>query len=91
MTDPTTGSGLTVFGADWCPDCRRSKRLLDRLAVPYDYRDTEQDEAALEEMLQLNGGRQSIPVVRFPDGHILVEPSDPQLRADLEAAGLLPD
>ncbi len=81
---------LTVYGGDWCPDCRRSKRLLDRLGVPYTYLDVDEDEAAMAAMMTVNGGRQSIPVVAFPDGHFLVEPSDPELRADVEAAGLLP-
>jgi mycoredoxin len=80
---------VTVFGADWCPDCRRSKRLLERLGVPFEWRDTEHDEAALDEMLDLNGGRQSIPVVRLPGGRILVEPSDPALRSELADAGLV--
>ncbi len=81
---------LTVYGADWCPDCRRSKRLLDRLAVPYTYLDVDADAEAMAAMQARNGGRQSIPVVVFPDGHHLTEPSDPALRADVEAAGLLP-
>ncbi len=81
---------LTVYGADWCPDCRRSKRLLDRLQVPYTYVDVDADPEALEMMKSLNGGRQSIPVVVFPDGHHLTEPSDPALAAGLGAAGLLP-
>ena len=80
---------LTLYSADWCPDCRRSKRLLDRLDVPYALRDVEHDPAAAEEAVRISG-RQSIPVIVFPDGHHLVEPSDPQLRADLEAAGLIP-
>ena len=45
---------------------------------------------AWQTMMAMNGGRQSIPVVVFPDGHHLTEPSDPALRTDLEAAGLLP-
>ena len=24
---------ITVYGADWCPDCRRAKRLLDERKV----------------------------------------------------------
>ena len=88
MPDATPPSSLTLYGADWCPDCRRSKRLLDRLAVPYDYRDVELDEEAIAQAVAISG-RQSIPVIVFPDGHHLVEPSDPQLRADLEAAGLI--
>jgi glutaredoxin-like protein len=78
-----------MYGADWCPDCRRSKRLLDRLGVAYEHRDVEEDASAATEA-QAISGRQSIPVIVFPDGDHLVEPSDPQLRADLEAAGLLP-
>jgi mycoredoxin len=81
---------LTVYGADWCPDCRRSKKLLDRLAVPYTYLDVDADAAALQTMMSMNGGKQSIPVIVFPDGHHLTEPSDPALRSELEAAGLLP-
>ena len=81
---------LTVYGADWCPDCRRSKRLLDRLAVPYAYVDVDADAEAMAAMRAMNGGRRSIPVVVFPDGHHLTEPSDPQLRAYLESTGLLP-
>ena len=32
-----------MLGADWCPDCRRSKALLDRLGVAYEYVDLEAD------------------------------------------------
>jgi mycoredoxin len=84
-------SSLTLYGADWCPDCRRSKRLLDRLGIAYSWRDTEHDEEALTEMLALNGGRQSIPVVVLPDGQRLTEPADTALRAALVRAGLLPE
>lgn len=79
---------LTIYSADWCPDCRRSKRLLDRLGVDYVLRDVEADEAAAAEAVQVSG-RHSIPVVVFPDGHHLVEPADRDLEADLRAAGLL--
>ncbi|MET1044751.1 MAG: glutaredoxin, partial [Microbacteriaceae bacterium] len=32
---------ITMFGAQWCSDCRRSKSLLDGLGVDYDYVDLE--------------------------------------------------
>jgi glutaredoxin-like protein len=89
MAAPPIPTTLTMYGADWCPDCRRSKRLLDRVGVAYDHRDVEADPAAAAQA-QAISGRQSIPVIVFPDGHHLVEPSDRQLRADLEAAGLIP-
>lgn len=80
---------LTMYGADWCPDCRRSKRLLERLGVPYVLRDVEHDPAAAEQA-QAVSGRQSIPVIVLPDGSHLVEPSDRDLQRNLEAAGLIP-
>lgn len=80
---------VVVYGADWCPDCLRTKRLLDRLGVAYEYVDVDEDQAAMRRMLRLTGGRQSIPVVVFPGGHLLVEPADPVLRSDLDSAGLL--
>ena len=30
-----------MYGAEWCGDCRRSKALLDRRGVDYDYVDLE--------------------------------------------------
>jgi glutaredoxin len=79
---------VTMYGADWCPDCRRSKRLLDRLGVAYDYRDVEADAAAADEA-QAISGRQSIPVIVLPGGGFLVEPPDKDLQAELVAAGLI--
>lgn len=80
-------TGIDVYGADWCSDCRRSQRLLDSLGVAYDHHDVEHDEAARARAVELSG-RQSIPVIVFADGTVLVEPSDPELRALLVARGL---
>jgi glutaredoxin len=89
MTAPITPAEVTVYGADWCPDCRRSKRLLDRLGVAYDYVDLESDPDQTAEVVRRNAGRQSIPVIVFPDDTHLTEPSDPALTAKLREAGLL--
>ena len=73
---------ITVFGAEWCPDCRRTKRALDAAGVDYDYRDLEAEPEAAAEAESISG-RKSIPVVVLPNGVILVEPSDPELLAAL--------
>ncbi|WP_158867653.1 glutaredoxin family protein [Leifsonia sp. AG29] len=75
---------LTMFGADWCRDCIRSKALLDRLGVDYDYIDlvARPEEA---DRAQAISGRTNIPVVVFPDGRHFVEPTDPELEAALQA------
>lgn len=78
---------ITVYGADWCGDCRRSKSLLDRLGAEYDYREVDKDDALRDAAVAI-AGRQSIPVIVFPDGTFAVEPSDPQLRAKVEELGL---
>lgn len=80
---------ITFYGADWCGDCRRSKRLLDELNVEYTYVDTETTEGAIDKVLEYNKGAQSIPVIVFKDGTHLTEPSDPQLRSKLEELGVI--
>jgi len=40
---------ITMYGADWCGDCRWSKRLLDGMGVDYDYIDVERIESAADE------------------------------------------
>lgn len=74
-----------MYGADWCPDCTRTKRALDEVGADYVYRDlVAEPEAAAE--AEAISGRKNIPVVVLPDGAILVEPSDPDLLAALERA-----
>ena len=74
---------ITVYGADWCPDCTRTKRAIDAVGAGYVYRDlVAEPEAAAE--AEAISGRKNIPVVVLPDGAILVEPSDSELLAALE-------
>ena len=75
---------VTMYGADWCRDCRRSKALLDSLAADYDYVGVEHSEEATERARAISG-RPNIPVIHFPDGSHLVEPSDRELQAKLAA------
>jgi len=37
---------ITVYGAHWCPDCRRSKQFLGEHQIPYNWVDIEQDPQA---------------------------------------------
>ncbi len=69
-----------LLGADWCPDCRRSKALLDRLGVAYEFVDLEADPDRYAEVEAISGGR-SIPTILFPEGDHLVEPDDATLEA----------
>ena len=71
-----------MFGADWCSDCRRSEKLLDGLGIDYDYVDVEAVVDGADRAKAISG-RTQIPVIVFPDGTHLVEPSDAELSAKL--------
>ena len=74
---------LTVYGAAWCGDCHRTTRFLDRAGVPYLYLDLEADPAS--QLLLDDAGYRSIPVVVTTQGAVLIEPSDRELAAVIEA------
>jgi hypothetical protein len=78
-----------MYSANWCGDCRRSKRLLDSLNVEYSIIDIEADEAATAKVIEINGGMKSIPVIIFPDGTHMTEPSDIDLKAKLVALKII--
>jgi mycoredoxin len=84
----TNGTALRVYGAEWCGDCRRTKRQLNELAVAYDYVDLEAEPAAADEALRISG-RTNIPVVVYPDGTHHVEPSNADVEAKLRELSLL--
>ncbi len=74
---------ITVYGADWCPDCRRSKELLLRTQTEFTWVDTDQDADGKALIGRLQGGEPHIPTIIFEDGSFLVEPSDQELAAKL--------
>ena len=80
---------ITMYGADWCGDCRRSKRLLEELDVQVTHIDVEADQSAAAKVIEINGGAQSIPVIVFSDGTHLTEPSDNDLKAKLHALNII--
>jgi glutaredoxin-like protein len=80
---------ITMYGADWCGDCRRSKRLFEELDIQINHIDVEVDKSAAAKVVEINGGAQSIPVIVFSDGTHLTEPSDNDLKAKLTALGII--
>ncbi len=74
---------LTVYGASWCPDVKRSRALLDREGVEYSYVDVEADAEAERRVRELQEGARRIPTIVWEDGSFLVEPSDEELSGRL--------
>ncbi len=82
MTTDTATPTITMYGADWCRDCRRTEALLNDLGVEWTKIDVEASAEAAAEAQSISG-RMNIPVVVFPDGSHLVEPSDAAVREKL--------
>jgi thioredoxin reductase (NADPH) len=74
---------VTVFGAYWCPDCRRSKKFLGEQFVPYKWVDIEQDKDGEIFVLEKNNGKRIIPMIVFENGSFLVEPTNAELAKKL--------
>ena len=80
---------ITMYGANWCGDCRRSERLFEELDVQINHIDVENDSSAAAKVIEINGGAQSIPVIVFSDGTHLTAPSDIELKAKLQALSVI--
>lgn len=74
MTEPV----LKLYGANWCPDCRNTKRFLGEQGVAYDWIDIDADEDANRRIAELNNGKRVIPTIEL-NGDVLVNPSDAEL------------
>jgi mycoredoxin len=81
---PETFDRVTMFGAEWCGDCRRSKAVFERLGTEFEYVDLEAVADGADRAKAISG-RTNIPVIVFPDGTHLVEPTDAALEAALTA------
>lgn len=79
-------SELTIYSTPWCGYCTRLKRQLDREGVRYVDVDIDADHAAADYVMTINGGSQTVPTVRFPDGTALTNPSLKQVTERLAAS-----
>jgi len=81
---------ITVYGADWCEDTRRSQRLLRRLHVPHHYVNIDEDLDGLERAKALNHGQRRTPTIDLGlGGAALVEPDNETLAAALVERDML--
>jgi mycoredoxin len=76
---------LTMYSTPWCGYCYRLKSQLDREGIAYEVIDIEQDPAAADFVMSVNGGNQTVPTIRFGDGSALTNPSIVQVKERLAA------
>jgi mycoredoxin len=81
---------ITVYGADWCEDTRRSLRHLRRLGVPHRYQNVDENLDALDRATSLNGGIRRTPTIDLGlGGGPLVEPNNDTLTGALVEVEML--
>lgn len=91
MTVPATAvelgmADVTMYSTSWCGFCRRLKSQLDQAGITFDEIDIERDPAAARFVEGVNGGNQTVPVIRFADGATKTNPSLAQVQEALAAA-----
>ena len=76
---------MTIYSTPWCGYCHRLMKQLDREGVSYSMVDIEQDPAAADYVMSVNGGNQTVPTVVFADGSALTNPSLAEVKGKLAA------
>ncbi|MBM2827218.1 MAG: mrx1 [Dehalococcoidia bacterium] len=76
-------SQIVMYGTTWCPDCTRAKRFLDQREIQYKWINVDADQEGLQLVLRINHGKRVVPTILFPDGSVLVEPSNAELAQKL--------
>ena len=79
---------ITMYGAEWCGDCRRTKKQLTELGIDFDYIDLVAEPERADDAKAISG-RTNIPVVVYPDGSHQVEPTNPEVETKLKDLALL--
>lgn len=74
---------VTIYGAPWDPDTRRSKRLLGEARIDFAWADVELEEDAEAFVRRQNDGKLVLPTLVLADGTILSGPSPADLAARL--------
>ena len=72
-------SDIKVYGTTWCGDCTRAKQFMDENDVSYNWTDVDEETQYQDYIKGLNNGQMRVPTIIFPDGSILVEPSNKEL------------
>ncbi len=77
-------STIRMYGALWCGDCKRAKQFFGEHRIEYQFIDIDEHPEAQEVVKQYNSGKQIIPTIVFPDGTVLVEPSNAELAVQMK-------
>ncbi|WP_111707404.1 FAD-dependent oxidoreductase [Lutibacter citreus] len=54
---------VQLFGADWCPDCRRAKNFLQDNSINFEFIDVDENDWATAKVEEINNGKRIIPTL----------------------------
>lgn len=66
---------IKLYGADWCPDCRRAKSFLKENNINFEFIDVDINEDATKLVESINNGKRIIPTIDI-NGNTLTNPSN---------------
>jgi mycoredoxin len=76
-------SELIMYSTVWCGYCKRLKTMLKSEGIAFTEVDIEHDPEAAQFVMSVNGGNQTVPTMKFPDGSALTNPSLKDVKAKL--------
>ncbi|MEN6482510.1 MAG: glutaredoxin family protein [Anaerolineaceae bacterium] len=77
MSEPNL---IKMYGTKWCGDTLRAKKYFEQNHIPFEFIDIDKDLAAEELVKQINHGYRSVPTIIFPNGNVIVEPTNNELK-----------
>jgi mycoredoxin len=78
-----TPTSIVMYTTEYCSDCSRVKAFFQANDIPYLLVGLEGNSEAVDFVMKINDGYQSVPTIVFPDGSVLVEPNWEELKAKL--------
>lgn len=75
---------IVMYGADWCPDCRKSKAFLTDNSINFQYIDIDENEWSIPIITKINNGKRKIPTILINEDTVLIEPENEELRQALK-------
>ncbi|OKH88403.1 glutaredoxin 3 [Thalassospira sp. TSL5-1] len=61
---------VEVYATEWCPYCKRARKLLDEKNAAYEVIDVMMEPRRKKEMMDRAGGRTSVPQIFIDGEHI---------------------
>ncbi|MGA2718732.1 MAG: glutaredoxin family protein [Candidatus Acidiferrales bacterium] len=73
---------ITIYGTQWCGDCRRAKQFLRERKVPFKEVNIDEVPEAEELVIRVNNGLRKIPTIEVAGRYFASSPFDPYQLSD---------